>query len=69
MLANSQKEIKILNIQKFQRHTLRMSDNLNGNITWNTQQRQVYTHVEKMKPTLLMGDYGTGLCRIVMSTF
>ena len=68
MLANSQKEIKILNIQKFQRHTLRMSDNLNGNITWNTQQRQVYTHVEKMKPTLLMGDYGTGLCLIVMST-
>ena len=41
---------------------------LSASMTWNAQQRQVYTHVEKMKPTLLMGDYGTGLCLIVMTT-
>ena len=29
---------------------------------WNDQQRQIYTKVEKMEHTLLMGDYGTGLC-------
>ena len=29
---------------------------------WNDQQRQIYTRVTSMKHTLLVGDYGTGLC-------
>ena len=29
---------------------------------WNDPQRQVYTQVVNTQPTLLMGDYGTGLC-------
>ena len=29
---------------------------------WNDQQRQIYTRVTSMQHTLLMGDYGTGLC-------
>ena len=29
---------------------------------WNDQQRQIYTRVTRMKHTLLVGDYGTGLC-------
>ena len=36
---------------------------------WNDQQKQFSTQVEKMKHTLLMGDYGTGLCGIVMSSY
>ena len=28
---------------------------------WNSQQKQISTQVEKMQPTLLKGDYGTGL--------
>ena len=36
---------------------------------WNDQQKQVDTQVVNMRPTLLMGDYGTGLCHIVMSSF
>ena len=35
---------------------------------WNDPQKQVEKLVVKMKPTLLIGDYGTGLCRIVMSS-
>ena len=35
---------------------------------WNDEQKQISTQVEKMNHTLLMGDYGTGLCHIVMST-
>ena len=35
---------------------------------WNDQQKQVDTQVVNMVPTLLMGDYGTGLCSIVMSS-
>ena len=31
---------------------------------WNDAQRQVYKQVVNMKPTLLIGDYGTGLCSI-----
>ena len=34
---------------------------------WNDQQSYVYTRVTSMKHTLLMGDYGTGSCIIVMS--
>ena len=29
---------------------------------WNDQQRQIYTRVTSMQHTLLVGDYGTGLC-------
>ena len=29
---------------------------------WNDQQRQIYTGMTSMQHTLLMGDYGTGLC-------
>ena len=29
---------------------------------WNDQQRQIYNRVTSMKHTLLVGDYGTGLC-------
>ena len=32
---------------------------------WNNQQKQISTQVEKMKHTLLKGDYGTGLCVIL----
>ena len=32
---------------------------------WNDRQKQFSTQVEKMKHTLLMGDYGTGLCVIL----
>ena len=32
---------------------------------WNDQQKQFSTQVEKMKHTLLKGDYGTGLCVIL----
>ena len=35
---------------------------------WNDPQKQVDTQVVNMKHTLLIGDYGTGLCRIVMSS-
>ena len=35
---------------------------------WNDQQKQVETLVVNMVPTLLMGDYGTGLSIIVMSS-
>ena len=34
---------------------------------WNDQQSYVYKQVTSMKHTLLMGDYGTGSCIIVMS--
>ena len=36
---------------------------------WNDQQRQIYSQVKlkDMKHTLLMGDYGTGLCYIILS--
>ena len=34
---------------------------------WNDHQRQIYTRVKKMEHTLLMGDYGTGLCFIILS--
>ena len=34
---------------------------------WNDPQKQVDTQVVNMQHTLLMGDYGTGMCRIVMS--
>ena len=33
---------------------------------WNDKQRQVYTRLVKMQHTLFMGDYGTGLCSIVI---
>ena len=33
---------------------------------WNDQQKQVDTQVVNMRPTLLMGDYGIGLCSIVI---
>ena len=36
---------------------------------WNDQQKQISTQVQKMKHTLLTGDYGTGLCNIVMSSY
>ena len=36
---------------------------------WNDQQEQISTQIEKMKPTLLKGDYGTGLCHIIMSSY
>ena len=36
---------------------------------WNDQQRQIYTRVTSMKHTLLIGDYGTGFCIIVMSFY
>ena len=35
---------------------------------WNDSQKQVETQVVNMVPTLLMGDYGTGLSIIVMSS-
>ena len=35
---------------------------------WNDPQRQVYTQVVNMQSTLLMGDYGTGLGYIVISS-
>ena len=35
---------------------------------WNDQQKQISTHVENMQSTLLKGDYGTGLCHIVMNS-
>ena len=35
---------------------------------WNDQQKQISTQVEKMQHTLLKGDYGTGLCHIVMNS-
>ena len=35
---------------------------------WNNQQKQISTQVEKMQHTLLKGDYGTGLCHIVMNS-
>ena len=35
---------------------------------WNDLQKQVETQVVNMQPTLLMGDYGTGLSIIVMSS-
>ena len=35
---------------------------------WNDQQEQISTQIEKMKPTLLMGDYGTGFCHIIISS-
>ena len=35
---------------------------------WNDPQKQVDTQVVNMRPTLLMGDYGTGLSIIVMSS-
>ena len=34
---------------------------------WNDPQRQILTHVDKLEHTMLIGDYGTGWCRIVMS--
>ena len=33
---------------------------------WNDPQRQIINQVENMEHTLLMGDYGTGWCRIIM---
>ena len=36
---------------------------------WNDQQRQIYARVTSMKHTLLIGDYGTGFCIIVMSFY
>ena len=36
---------------------------------WNDRQKQFSTQVEKMKHTLLKGDYGTGLRGIVMSSY
>ena len=38
-------------------------------VFWNDEQKQISTQVEKMQHTLLMGDYGTGLCHIVMSSY
>ena len=35
---------------------------------WNDEQKQISTQVEKMRHTLLKGDYGTGLCHIVMNS-
>ena len=35
---------------------------------WNSQQKQISTQVKKMQHTLLKGDYGTGLCHIVMNS-
>ena len=35
---------------------------------WNDPQKQVETQVVNMVPTLLIGDYGTGLSIIVMSS-
>ncbi len=35
---------------------------------WNDQQRQIYTRVTSMKHTLLVGDYGTGLCILLTTT-
>ena len=37
-------------------------------VFWNDEQKQISTQVEKMQPTLLKGDYGTGLCHIVMNS-
>ena len=34
---------------------------------WNDPQRQILTQVDNMENTLLMGDYGTGWCRILMT--
>ena len=34
---------------------------------WNDPQRQIMKQVQNMEHTLLMGDYGTGWCRIIMS--
>ena len=36
---------------------------------WNDEQKQISTQVEKMQPTLLKGDYGTGLCHIIMRSY
>ena len=36
---------------------------------WNDQQKQISAQVDKMKHTLLKGDYGTGLCHIVLSSY
>ena len=36
---------------------------------WNDQQRQIYTRVTSMQHTLLLGDYGTGFCVIVIIAF
>ena len=38
-------------------------------VFWNDEQKQISTQVEKMQHTLLMGDYGTGLCHIIMSSY
>ena len=35
---------------------------------WNDPQRHIYTRVTSMKHTLLMGDYGTGLCILLTTT-
>ena len=35
---------------------------------WNDQQKQVDTQVVNMRPTLLMGDYGTGFFYHIMSS-
>ena len=36
---------------------------------WNDPQKHISTQVEKMQHTLLKGDYGTGLCHIIMSSY
>ena len=36
---------------------------------WNNQQKQISAQVEKMQPTLLKGDFGTGLCHIIKSSY
>ena len=36
---------------------------------WNDPQKHISTQVENMQPTLLKGDYGTGLCHIIMSSY
>ena len=38
-------------------------------VFWNDEQKQISTQVEKMRHTLLMGDYGTGLCHIIISSY
>ena len=37
-------------------------------VFWNDEQKQISTQVEKMQHTLLKGDYGTGLCHVVMNS-
>ena len=45
-----------------------LKDSVPSILFWNDQQRKIYTRVTSMKHTLLMGDYGTGLCILLTTT-